>query len=362
VSLYEERLQRDLGEIRARLDDVSDRVERGVRDAIRAFASHDLRLANLTILRDRAVNLQVRRVDRLCHEFVVRHVPSAGHLRFVSSVLRMNVALERVGDYAAGICRETVRLSQAPAKALVEDAELIGGRAVRVLSQSLSAFREGNEALARATSDAVHDVDEAFKHGFHDLVGVGECQECPPRDLFAVLTVLRMLKRVADQAENICQHTLFLAVGETKEHKVFRVLFVDERDDCQSQLARAYAEKAFPDAGQYTSAGWSPAPEVPSPVIEFLDRAGYPTQDLQPRPVATRDDKGRHYHIIISLGGDPRPHLDSIPYLTAVLEWDVGPRPQLVAPDATEQLERSLRRISEEMQALMEMLAGPDGG
>jgi protein-tyrosine-phosphatase len=244
---------------------------------------------------------------------------------------------------------------------LVEDVELIAGRADRILGESLTAFRESNEALARAAIDAVHDVDSAFKHGFHDLIDAAEGQERTPRDLFVFLTVLRLLKRVADQGANICQHTLFIVAGETKDQKVFRILFVDQRNDCLSQLAQAYAEKAFPDSGHYKSAGWDPASEVPSAVVEFLDRHGYGTSELEPQRLAPRDENDRHYHIVIGLGNDPRQHLDSVPYLTAVLEWDVGPPLRLDAPDATQQLERAQRRIAEEMQALMEMLAGPDG-
>jgi phosphate transport system protein len=361
VSHYEERLEHDLGEIRARLDDVCARVQQGVRDAVLAFTTHDRRLASLTILRDRAVNHRVRGVDRLCHEFVVRHVPSAGHLRFVSSVLRMNVALERIGDYAAGVCRESVQLEKPPATGLAKDVEMTGRQVERVLSQSLTAFREGNETLARATIDAAHDVDQAFRHGFHDLVGAAESHERAPRDLFMILTVLRMLKRVADQAANICEHTLFIVAGETKEHKVFRILFVDERNDGLSLLAQSYAEKAFPESGRYASGGFRPASEVPASVRDLLGRNGYDTKTLQPKLALARDEKGRHYHIIVGLGVDPRAFLDAIPYLTAVLEWDVGPQPRLDAPDAPEQVEQALRRIAGEMQALMEMLEGKDG-
>ena len=359
MSHYEERLERDLKEIRQRLDDIGSRAQRAVRDSVQAFSAYDRRLANLTVLRDRAINHGIRHIDRLCHEFVVRHVPSAGHLRWVSSVLRMNVALERVGDYAVAIARETVQLSKPPSRSLVGDVEQLGVAADRILSQSLAAFRQGDEALARATIDAAREVDETFKVGFHDLVSAAERQERAPRDLFLLLTVLRMLKRVADQGANICQLTLFVVAGVVKEKKFFRILFVEERNDCLSLLAQAYGGKAFADSASFASAGWDPAPEVPAAVLDYLDRHGYDTDGLRPRPVAPRDEDGRHYHIIIGLGADPDRRLATVPYLTATLEWDVGPAPRLDAPDAAEQLERAHRRIAEEMAALMELLVGP---
>lgn len=361
MSHYEERLERDLSEIRGRLDRIGDRVQRAVRDSVRAFSAFDRGLANITILRDRAINHGIRHIDRLCHEFVVRHVPSAGPLRWVSSVLRMNVALERVGDYAVAIARETVQLSKPPSGSLVGDVERVGFAADRILTDSLAAFRQGDEALARATIGAVREVDEVFKSGFHDLVSAAEGQERAPRDLFLLLTVLRMLKRVADQGANICQLTLFVVAGEIKEKKFFRILFVDERNDCLSLLAQAHGSKAFPESASYSSGGWDPAPEIPPVVLEYLDSRGFDTDGLRPRPLAPRDEKGRHYHVIVGLGADPAQRLATVPYLTATLEWDVGPIPQLDAPDATEQLERAHQSIAEEIRALMELLAGPDG-
>ncbi len=114
VTHYEERLERDLGEIRSRVRAVGDLVEEQVRDAIQALLTMDPDLANQVILKDRIVNRETRDLDRLCHGFVVRHLPVAHHLRYVSAVLRMDVALERVGDYAVTICRHSIRCSTLP--------------------------------------------------------------------------------------------------------------------------------------------------------------------------------------------------------------------------------------------------------
>ena len=55
----------------------------------RALLTLDRDLAYATVLGDKPINREIRELDRLCHAFVARHLPSAGHLRFVSSVLRL---------------------------------------------------------------------------------------------------------------------------------------------------------------------------------------------------------------------------------------------------------------------------------
>ena len=79
MSHYEERLERDLNEIRSRVRAISDLVEEQVRDGAQALLTNDGTLASEVILKDRIINRETRAVDHLCHGFVVRHLPVADH-------------------------------------------------------------------------------------------------------------------------------------------------------------------------------------------------------------------------------------------------------------------------------------------
>ena len=114
MSHYELRLQRDLDDIHARFGKIAAEVETAIADALRTVLTCDEDLAYRTILNDERINREVRELDRLCHKFVAVHLPSAGPLRRMSSVIRTNIQLERLGDYAVIICREAVQLSRPP--------------------------------------------------------------------------------------------------------------------------------------------------------------------------------------------------------------------------------------------------------
>ena len=51
-----------------------------------------------------------KEIDRLCLEFLVRQQPVAGTLRFAYSAIKINLELERVGDYAESIARQMLKL------------------------------------------------------------------------------------------------------------------------------------------------------------------------------------------------------------------------------------------------------------
>lgn len=361
MSHYEKRLEHDLQEIRARVRATSDLVEAQVRDAVQALLTQDHELANRVILQDRIVNRETRALDHICHGFVVRHLPVAHHLRYVSAVLRIDVALERVGDYAVMVCRHAMRCSTPPPPELARDFELMTSQSRDALAEALRSFHEENTEIARRALGLTRHVDDTHDKSFEDLVSAGETRDQPVRDLFAYLRVLYSLLRVSDQAENIAQETLFAVDGETKNPKVYRILFVDRANDCRSQIAEAYARKAFPEYGKFSSAGWDPADSIRPEALPFFIAHGLDHEGLEPEAVPDLMSEPKHYHVIIGLDEKTREMIGEIPYKTVFLNWDLGPCPFGESdPDATDRLEEIYREIASRLKDLMEVLRGPD--
>lgn len=361
VSHYEERLERDLQIVRSRLKGVSDLVEDQVRDAVQALLTKDGALANRVILQDRIINRETRALDQLCHGFVVRHLPVAHHLRFISAVLRMDVALERIGDYAVTMCRHSLRVSSPPQPDIARNIELIAQQSRGSLAEALKAFNGEDADAARKTLGLTRPVDTTHDKAFEDLVALGETRDEPVRDLFGYLRSLYVLLRVADQAENIAQETLFAVFGETKNPKTYRILFVDRGNDCRSQVAEAYARKAFAECGDFRSGGWDPADSIRPEVRPFFEAHGLDLEGLEPKPVPDLMAEPRHFHVVIGLDEKALDMVGEIPYKTVFLDWDLGPCPFGEGdPNAQERLEAIYREIATRLRDLMEILRGPD--
>ena len=363
MSHYEERLEADLDSLRRRISSIGQRVLEAQKSAVEAILGGDLALASETILGDHAVNREIRSIDKACHAFVAQHLPSAGHLRFVSSVLRLNVGLERIGDYAATLCRLAVRLSTPPPAAMVSDIRLMADQSQLVLSQALDAWDEGNAELARGTIGMARQASRAYNKTFADLLREGTQGTRPIGDLFALQVVLNRLDRVVAQAKNICEETLFTITGETKAPKVYRILFVDEGNGCESQLAAAFARKAFPQSGEYSSAGWRPQESLDPRCQLFMARHGLDPGDAKPRPLNPKREALQQYHVIVSLGGDLRPHVEEIPFHAVVLEWDLASGLEGLDQERAERLlEDIFKDIASRVRGLMETLRGKGAG
>jgi phosphate transport system protein len=349
---YEERMEADLAKIRAKVRTVSDLVEDQVQKAVQALLTVNRDLASSVVLGDRQVNRRIRQIDYLSHAFIVRHAPSARHLRYASAVLRLDVALERIGDYAGAIGREIARLSGPPPGAVGRDIDLIANQARLTLSQALDAFHEGDAAAARVAYGMADQTDLTLETAVTELLRAAEKEKATLRDIFGFLRIVNLLKRVAEQAENISEQTIFVLTGEEPDPKVFRVLFVDERNDVVSQLAEAYARKAYPDSGSYESAGWNPATELSPSLIQFLDERGMDVKPVRPERLHALDKAAEHHHVIVIFGPDARERLGVVPFRSTVVEWDLAsPR---------EDLQALYEEIAIRVQDLMTTLAGPD--
>ena len=358
---YQKRLEMDLEEIRSGLKEVADLVQAQVGEAVKALLDFDHALAGEVILRDRIINRTTRKLDDLCHGFVVRHLPVGQHLRYASAVIRLDVALERIGDYAVTICRHALRCSGPPEASIARDIERMAQQARTCLSEALAGFQEQNSDVALKTLGLTYSMDAIHDDAFANLVTAGERDEVPVRDLFGFVRTLYVLLRVSDQAENVAHETLFAATGEPKEPKVYRVIFVDRSNDCRALVAEAYARKTFAECGSFTSAGWDPADTLRPEAIPFFQEHGFSMDGLAPKGLPDFMAEPVHYHVVIGLDDKAREMVGELPYKTVFLDWDLGPCPfGEHDPNALERLEGIYRQITSRMRDLMQILVGPD--
>ncbi|WP_300321495.1 PhoU domain-containing protein [Accumulibacter sp.] len=321
MSHYEERLERDLSQIKQQATMLAKRVDEALSAAVRALLSGDDKLAYATILGDQRINAENRKLDRMCHAFIGVHLPSAGHLRLMTAMIHANVALERVGDYAVTIARESVHLAKRPDAVIKREVELLAGESRQMFKQAVCAFIDGNAEKAKATMIMADQVERTFDAVFADLVNEGE--KFSIEDLFAYLGVFNSLERVSDQAKNICEETVFAVTGQTKAAKVFRILFLDDDNTLLGPIAEAVARKNFPESGEYRSLGRQAGAMAPE-VVSLLQETGIDLARHQPKALETGHHDLVDFHVIVSLQGPVRSYVDSVPFHSSALEWSFG--------------------------------------
>jgi len=361
MPLYEERLTKDLARIRDEVAVLGTAVQQAQENAVQAALNGDKELANQTILRDHPINRKTREITRLCHAFLATHLPSAGHLRLISSILRLVNELERIGDYAATISREGLQLPHLPTGLLKQEIEDMAARAHTALRQAMRSFNEKDADLARETKSIAAQGKSKGDIVFEELVKESETSHEQIRYLFDALILIGRLKRVADRCKNICEETLFTVTGETKPPKTYKVLFLDEQNACQSQLAEAVARKAFPNSGEYESAGRSNGMQVPPSLIGFMESHGLILGAVETKALQPDVQHVAKYDVVVSLQGPIDGYLPQQPFRTVFLEWDVGAVPENMSDAGTsERYTEMYREVTACVRDLMETLRGEE--
>lgn len=330
---YEIRLENDLSGIKNALVEIAGKVEHALKNAVDSLLSGDKGLAYETVLGDRPINLLVKKLDRLCLDFIALHLPAAGHLRFITSTMRLAILLERIGDYSATICREAVQLPGPPKGSIAQVVNVLAQDSRQALSQAIFAFRQNRLELAQTTillsSKVSRNFDQAIDVLTNDHTLERKCQ-------FNLLLALSMLLRVADQAINICEETVFINTGEGKPAKQYNILYVDEDNSCLSQMAEAITRKKFSGCGTYASGGRKPSKYLDRNMVNFLEGKGVNMAQAKPKGLNSLAYQSGEYYLIISLQGPVNSYMRYVPFHSIALEWDLGVPYQAHQPESQE--------------------------
>lgn len=331
MSYYEQRLIVDLQTIREGVFDLGMQVDHALRDSVRALLTRDTALASQTIMGDHPINREAERLSMECHYFIAKHLPSASHLRFISSALRMIIHLERMGDYAVTICRESVQLSVPLSGVFREQIEEMAADALKMCRQALEAYVKEDYELAHETMGFAKRVDQELLSAYH-LLADENMPDLDKPELLGRLVIISQLDRVSDQAKNLCEETIFALTGETKKRRPVKVLFLDAGNESLAYLALAIGEKEFSDRAECFAYSPNESEELRNHVNEFIASHGLETVDLKSRELRDSTPSWQDYDVIITLNGSHSQYLDRIPFHSVALDWWI--------PDSSEEEDR----------------------
>lgn len=315
-------LHRDLEEIRSKVMEMGNLAVNAVEAAVRAVAQKNRQLAFAVILRDQYLDAMEKQLDRLCLEFLVRHQPAATFLRFVYSATKINLELERVGDYAESMARESLRLTKIQSPIPVGAMRRIADLAVQMLRDSIRAFIHQDADLARRTIEGDEAVDMLRNQLITELTMAYHSGEIPFDAFLPLTNVIRRLERVSDQARNIGMETLYLITGEYAKHPgsgILRVLFVDEHNSVRSVMAEYIANRLHQPDFIFSSAGVDPQPGNAT-MLAFMSEKGFDVSRAVPKDL-THVPNLDYQDVIVLLAPEARKLFPRRPRKAVLLEW-----------------------------------------
>ena len=209
----------EIEKLKKKILSLSAQVEENVVLAVKALITRDPVLAKQVILSDKEIDRQEVEVEEEALKILALYQPVAMDLRFLTTVLKINNDLERIGDLAANIAKRARRLCKEPAVSIPAELDEAALKARDMVRNSLTAFVNLDADLANEVRDADDEVDDLCKEVFKFVIESGKQD---PEHLSLYLNMLvasRNLERIGDHATNIAEDIVYLVDGVIVRHQ-----------------------------------------------------------------------------------------------------------------------------------------------
>jgi len=214
----ETHFQQELNKLKESLLQMAGLAERAISNAVEALVKRDTPLAEKTMGADEKINQMELRIDDMCLKLLALHQPMAADLRFITSAMRINTELERIGDQAVNIAERVISLNQEPQLKPYMDIPRMAEITQSMVRDVLDAFVNGDAQLARSVCERDDQVDGLNDQVFRELLTymMGDSSVVFPA--FELILVAKNLERIGDHATNIAEDVIYLVQGQDVRH------------------------------------------------------------------------------------------------------------------------------------------------
>ena len=193
-------------------------VEEAIRDSVQSLVKRDSNLAKKIFEREDGINKMEILIDDMCLKLLALRQPMAVDLRFITSAMKINTDLERMGDLAVNIAERAISLNQEPQLKPYIDLPRMAEIAQSMVKDVLDAFVTRDSKLARSVcerDDLVDDLNdqvvrELLTYMMSDLKSISRAVH--------LMIVARCLERIADHATNIAEDVIFVVDALVIKH------------------------------------------------------------------------------------------------------------------------------------------------
>ena len=212
-------LHRELDNIKKDLLFVGSLVKDSVEKAIVAFNESNTELADEVIAQDKKIDAREVEIEEECLKLLALHQPVAEDLRFITAVMKINNALEGMGDSATSISKRCLHYAKRAPIAIPDELSQMSEKTVNMIEQTLKAFFQKDDVLAKEVIKLDDDVDDLQADILSKLKNIMKNDANHISVALDVFTITRRLEGIADLATNICEDIIYMVKGEIVRHQ-----------------------------------------------------------------------------------------------------------------------------------------------
>ena len=215
----------EMNDLQVRLVDMAGLVQQMIKATTDQLVLRDAELSEDIFGLEKEVNIQEIVIDDRCLKLIALNQPVGADLRFITSAMRINSDLERMGDEAVNISEMALDLIKYPELKPLIDIPQMSDIVKQMVEDSIKAFNTSDVELAKSVLGKDDEVDDLKDRVFSDLKEYMTKSSDPDTIQRAVNLILitRSIERIGDHATNICEDVIFMVHGKDIRHfKTFK--------------------------------------------------------------------------------------------------------------------------------------------
>ena len=197
---------------------LSSLVETNIKDAFSAIEKKDLDKSKNVVNVDSKINMMEVEIEKEVNEIIEKFHPTDSDLRYLLAALKINNELERIGDYATNIARNTQFMVENPdlelPKILAHSAETL----TSMLNDVINAFILSDEAKAFKVIEMDDIIDNNNREIFTLFKEKAKSNSEFLRQFIVFTNISRYVERAADHTTNIAEDIIFQINGKIVRH------------------------------------------------------------------------------------------------------------------------------------------------
>lgn len=206
-----------LSELKEDLLKMGEIVVEEIDIAIKSLMNQDLELVKKVFeLEKKTDELEILIEDK-CLNLIALQQPIAKDLRMISTVLKIIVDLERIGDHGVNIAKVTKKIGKEKLIKPLIDIPKMADITRIMITNSIDSFINEDIKKAKEIAALDEEVDEIYEEVYLELLEMLACKKEIMPQVINLLFIGRYLERIADHSTNICEGIIYMVTGERME-------------------------------------------------------------------------------------------------------------------------------------------------
>lgn len=211
--------ERELQEIKDGLIYMGALTEKAIEKGVTALLQRDSELARSVIAEDDQIDRLDIEIEDKCIRLLALRQPAARDLRFITTAIKINGHIERIGDMAVNIAEKVIILNEEPILKPYIDIPRMAEVTQQMIRNSLNSLINEDVALANKVRQDDETVDNLNEQIFRELLTFMMEDAHTIHRATIIMQISKSLERISDHAKGIADMVVYLATGKSVRHE-----------------------------------------------------------------------------------------------------------------------------------------------